>query len=502
MTEFDIAQLQKEIDQLRADIDRHNYAYYILSDPDVTDAEYDRMMNRLKAIEAEHPQLILPSSPTQRVGSKPIEGGFDTVDHEVPMLSLDNAFSAQDMADFDKRLKDRLNDDGEIEFCCEPKLDGLAISLLYQQGELVRAATRGDGATGENITANARTIRNVPLKLMGSGWPDTLEVRGEVYMPRAGFDAMNAKLVAAGEKAYINPRNAASGALRQLDSSITAQRPLEFCSYSVGWVQAGTGGELPDHQWDILAQLKDWGLKTNPETRKVSGVSGCEDYYQDMLVKRDQLPYEIDGLVFKVNSLDLQEELGFVSRAPRWAIAHKFPAQEEHTQLLGVDFQVGRTGAITPVARLEPVFVGGVTVSNATLHNQDEIERLGVKVGDQVIVRRAGDVIPQVAKVYKAANQGEVIQFPERCPVCDSRIEKVEGEAVARCTGGLICEAQRKEGLKHFVSRKALDIEGLGDKLIEVLVDEQLISGFADVFRLTKEQLANLERMGDKSAQM
>ncbi|WP_428242140.1 NAD-dependent DNA ligase LigA [Gynuella sp.] len=484
--------------QLRQIIEHHNYEYYVLNESTVTDAEYDRLMQQLRKIESEHPEWVTPDSPSQRVSGRPAEG-FETVVHEVPMLSLDNAFGEPDMRDFVRRIQDRLRQQDEFEFCCEPKLDGLAISLLYENGVLVRAATRGDGTTGENITANAKAIRNVPLRLRGDNYPGILEVRGEVYMTRSGFEAMNERFRSNDEKTYMNPRNAASGALRQLDSGITAQRPLEFCCYSVGRVEQGT---VPDSQYALLKQLQQWGLKINSEMRQVTGVEGCLNYFQQMLNKRDGLDYDIDGVVFKIDDVILQRRLGFVSRAPRWAIAHKFPAQEEQTRLLAVDYQVGRTGAITPVARLEPVFVGGVTVSNATLHNLDEITRLGLAINDQVIIRRAGDVIPQIVKVAHQADddEREVIAIPTACPVCGSDVLRVEGEAALRCTAGLFCDAQRKEGLKHFVSRKAMDIEGLGDKLIDTLVDLKLVNHFSDLFRLTFEQLVNLERMAEKSA--
>lgn len=490
---------EQEIDTLRAEINQHNYRYYVLDEPSVPDAEYDRLLRRLQVLEAENPQLISPDSPTQRVGDRPLSG-FEEVAHEVPMLSLDNAFSADEMHDFERRIKDRLKSDQVIEFACEPKLDGIAVSLLYANGVLIRGATRGDGQTGENITQNLRTVPSIPLKLMGSGWPQRLEVRGEVYMPKAGFDALNQQAQKKGEKTFVNPRNAAAGSLRQLDSKITANRPLEMCCYSVGLVE---GGELPSTHSDVLQLLHEWGFRINDQMAVVQGIESCIEYYQNLQLLRDSLHYEIDGIVFKVNDLDLQHKLGFVSRAPRWAIAYKFPAQEEMTRLLDVEFQVGRTGAVTPVARLEPVFVGGVTVSNATLHNGDEIARLGVRCGDTVIVRRAGDVIPQVVQVVldKRPENTRPIQFPKRCPVCDSEVFRSEDEAVARCTGGLYCAAQRKEAIKHFASRKALDIEGLGDKLVEMLVDQQLIDSIADLFHLEHVAVSGLERMGDKSAQ-
>ncbi|MGD8176704.1 NAD-dependent DNA ligase LigA [Marinimicrobium sp. ARAG 43.8] len=484
--------------ELRATLQEHNYRYYALDDPDIPDAEYDRLMRELQALEAEYPALITADSPTQRVGATPLSA-FATVTHELPMLSLDNAFNEEDLEAFDRRVRDRLQDNAEIEYACEPKLDGIAVSLLYRDGLLVRGATRGDGTQGEDITQNVRTIDSIPLRLRGSGYPDVLEVRGEIYMPKAGFERLNQTARERDEKGFVNPRNAAAGSLRQLDARITAQRPLEMCAYSVGYVE---GGALPGKHSDILASLREWGLKINGEIDTVSGVADCVAYYRKIGEKRAALNYDIDGIVFKVNRRDLQEELGFVSRAPRWAIACKFPAQEEMTLLKGVSFQVGRTGAVTPVARLEPVFVGGVTVSNATLHNADEIARLGVKIGDTVVVRRAGDVIPQIVSVVtsKRPDDAEAITFPDRCPVCESPVERVPGEAVARCDGGLICPAQRKEAIKHFASRKALDIDGLGDKLVEQLVDRDLIHAVADLYTLTRDQLVSLERMGEKSA--
>lgn len=494
-----VATPEQEIDALRIEINQHNYRYYVLDDPSVPDAEYDRLLRRLQILETENPQLVSPDSPTQRVGARPLSA-FEEVAHEVPMLSLDNAFDADEMRDFERRIKDRLKSDQSVEFACEPKLDGIAVSLLYEDGLLVRGATRGDGQTGENITQNLRTIPSIPLKLMHFDWPRHLEVRGEVYMPKAGFDALNRQAQLKGEKTFVNPRNAAAGSLRQLDSRVTASRPLEMCCYSVGLVE---GGELPSVHSDVLKQLHAWGFRINDQMAVVQGVEPCIAYYRNLQQLRDTLHYEIDGIVFKVNDLDLQQQLGFVSRAPRWAIAYKFPAQEEMTRLLDVEFQVGRTGAVTPVARLEPVFVGGVTVSNATLHNSDEIERLGVRCGDTVIVRRAGDVIPQVVQVVldKRPEKTQPIAFPTNCPVCGSQVFRSEDEAVVRCTGGLYCSAQRKEAIKHFASRKAFDIEGLGDKLVEMLVDQQLINSVADLFHLEHASVSGLERMGDKSAQ-
>jgi len=488
----------EEVLALRHEIEEHNYRYYVLDDPSVPDAHYDRLMMRLRELEASHPELASDDSPTKRVGGEALKG-FQQVSHDVPMLSLDNAFSSDDMQSFGRRIQEWLNRYEDIEFACEPKLDGIAVSLLYIDGVLQRGATRGDGTTGEDITANVRTIPSIPLRLRGDGYPKTLEVRGEIYMPKLGFDTLNAKAQAAGEKTFVNPRNAAAGSLRQLDPNITAQRPLQMCCYAVGLVKEG---DLPDQHSAILDKLHAWGLRINSESRVVKGIPGCEAYYQQLLVKRDALAYDIDGIVFKVNDIAYQKRLGFVSRAPRWAIAHKFPAQEEMTELLDVDFQVGRTGVLTPVARLKPVFVGGVTVSNATLHNADEIERLQVNVGDTVIVRRAGDVIPQVVRVVqeKRPVDSRAIVFPKQCPVCDSDVERLPGEAVTRCTGGLVCSAQRKEMIKHFASRKAMDIDGLGDKLVEQMVDEGLISELADLFHLDAERIADMERMGDKSA--
>jgi len=485
---------------LREQIRYHNYQYHALDDPEIPDAEYDRLMRELQALEAEYPELVATDSPTQRVGDVPISA-FGTVQHELPMLSLGNAFTAEELHEFHRRVCDRLALDGQAEliYAAEPKLDGAAVSLLYEDGILVRGATRGDGTTGEDITHNVRTIESIPLKLLGSGYPARLEVRGEVFMPKAGFDAYNDKARAAGAKTFVNPRNAAAGSLRQLDPKLTAERPLDMYAYSVGIAE---GGNLPSRHSEIIDQLQEWGVKVCPERRVVSGVQGCLDYYENIGKRRDHLSYEIDGVVYKVDSLEMQEDLGFVSRAPRWAIAHKFPAQEELTEVEAVEFQVGRTGAVTPVARLKPVFVGGVTVSNATLHNIDELHRKDVRVGDTVIVRRAGDVIPEVASVIQDRRPKGTrrVQLPKTCPVCGSHVVREEGETVARCTGGLFCAAQRAEALKHFVSRRALDIEGLGAKLIEQLVATDRLKTPADIFQLTKEELAELDRMGEKSA--
>ena len=485
--------------QLRDLLNDYNHQYYVLDNPTVPDAEYDRLLRELQDIERQHSQFKTPDSPTQKVGAMPLSA-FDTVEHEMAMLSLDNAMNAAEFSEFYARIQKQLTTADDIELVCEPKLDGAAVSILYENGVMVRAATRGDGQSGENITANVRTIKNVPLKLVGD-YPQRVEIRGEVYMPLAGFEAYNHKALEAGEKVFANPRNAAAGSLRQLDSKITAKRPLEFCSYGIGVVSDDF--EMPGNLSGIFQQIKSWGIKINDELTVAASLKEAQAFYDGLGQKRHSLPYEIDGTVFKVNDLALQQRLGFVARAPRWAIAYKFPAVEEMTVLENVDFQVGRTGAITPVARLKPVKVAGVIVSNATLHNADEIARLGVKIGDTVIIRRAGDVIPQVVSVvldHRPENTQD-ITFPDACPVCDSQIERVEGEAVARCTGGLICSAQRKEAIKHFVSRKALDVEGLGDKLIDQLVEHDLIHSVDDLFHLTLEQLAGLERMAEKSAQ-
>ncbi|HEX7964989.1 MAG TPA: NAD-dependent DNA ligase LigA [Gammaproteobacteria bacterium] len=483
---------------LREQLQHHNYRYYVLDDPEVPDSEYDRLMRELQALEAEHPELITPDSPSQRVGGAALTA-FGEVRHTMPMLSLENAFEAEDVREFDRRIRERLEVE-EVEYSCEPKLDGLAISIRYEDGKLARAATRGDGATGEDVTANVRTIKAVPLQLLGKGWPRVLEVRGEVYMPKKGFEALNQRLAEMGEKTYVNPRNTAAGSLRQLDPRITASRPLEFYAYGLGEVEPDT---LPGRHSEMLEKLRGWGLRVNRETRRVKGVDGCLAYYADIGARRDGLPYEIDGVVYKVDRNDWREELGFVARAPRWAVAHKFPAQEMMTVLNSVDFQVGRTGALTPTARLEPVFVGGVTVSNATLHNMDEVERKDIRIGDTVIVRRAGDVIPEVVGVVlpRRPKGARKVKLPKKCPVCGSEVVRPEGEAVARCSGGLFCAAQRKQLIQHFAARRAMDIEGLGEKLIDQLVEQELVRTPADIYRLKAETFSELERMGEKSAQ-
>ncbi|HCH5317767.1 TPA: NAD-dependent DNA ligase LigA [Vibrio parahaemolyticus] len=491
--------VHQRLEELKESLHYHAVRYYVEDNPEIPDAEYDRLMRELLEIEAQHPDLVTVDSPSQRVGGKPLSE-FSQVTHEVPMLSLDNVFDDSELDSFHKRAQDRIGGESIKQYCCEPKLDGLAVSLLYENGILVQAATRGDGTTGENITENVRTINAIPLKLRGDDWPARLEVRGEVFMPKAGFEKLNELARQKGEKVFVNPRNAAAGSLRQLDSRITASRPLSFYAYSVGVVQ---GADLAASHYERFLQIKSWGLPMCPETKRVDSLADVKTYYQDILQRRDALPYEIDGVVIKIDDIAVQERLGFVARAPRWAIAYKFPAQEEITTLNEVEFQVGRTGAITPVAKLEPVFVGGVTVSNATLHNADEIERLQVKIGDQVVIRRAGDVIPQVVSVIKERRPETArdIIFPTQCPVCGSHVERIEGEAVTRCTGGLVCQAQRKQALKHFVSRKALDVDGLGDKVIEQLVDREMVETPADLFKLSAGVLTVLERMGPKSAQ-
>jgi len=486
-------------ESLRRQLDHHNYRYYVLDDPEIPDAEYDRLLRELQQLEQEHPELITPESPTQRVGARPLER-FDEVTHRIPMLSLDNAFSDQELDDFDRRVRERLKKpSAKVMYSAEPKLDGLAISLRYEAGRLVLGATRGDGRSGEDVTQNVRTIPSIPLRLMGEGWPEVLEVRGEIFMPRAGFESLNRVQRERGEKTFVNPRNAAAGSLRQLDPRLTAQRPLAFFCYGTGEV---VGHPMSDTHSGNMALVRQWGLPVSPEQAACDGIAACHRYYERMGKRRDKLDYDIDGVVFKVDTLAQQETLGFVARAPRWAIARKFPAQEELTRVVDVEFQVGRTGALTPVARLEPIFVGGVTVSNATLHNMDEIERKDVRVGDSVIVRRAGDVIPEVVSVVKDRRPPDArpVELPAHCPVCGSAVIRPEGEAVARCSGGLYCQAQRKEAIKHFASRKAMDIEGLGDKLVEQLVDQDLVDSPADLFALRQEQLAALERMGEKSA--
>jgi len=517
MSEQTVINRIAEICQL---INHYNHQYYVLDEPSVPDVEYDRLMRELITLETEHPLLKTLDSPSQKVGGAALKS-FSQVVHQLPMLSLDNVFSADEWQAFVKRLRDRLNRGGvkstlDFAICAEPKLDGLAVSLRYEKGVFVQAATRGDGMVGENITENVRTIKSIPLRLQGASFPDILEVRGEVFMPKSSFDTLNKQAIKQGEKTFANPRNAAAGSLRQLDSKVTAKRNLGFYAYGIGFVGAlididdelVSKNESIDESWlanshyQRLCQIKTLGLPMCPEVKLLENANQVEAFYQDILQQREALSYEIDGTVFKVDDISLQQQLGFVARAPRWATAYKFPAQEELTILESVDFQVGRTGAITPVARLKPIFVGGVTVSNATLHNQDEIDRLGIQINDTVIIRRAGDVIPQIVSVVleRRPENAQTIVFPSECPVCQSAVLKAEGEAVLRCTGGLYCQAQRKEAIKHFASRKALDVDGLGDKLVEQLVDEGLIKTPADLFKLTELEVSTMERMGKKSA--
>ena len=489
----------EQVALLRRQLEKWNHDYHVLDQPTATDAEYDSALRELQRLESEHPELLRHDSPTQRVGAAPL-AEFSQVRHELPMLSLDNAFDDEELARFHARVLDRLGvSEADVAYVCEPKLDGIAVSLLYEAGMLVRAATRGDGTTGEDITLNARTIRSIPLRLRGSNYPRRLEVRGEIYMLHASFEQLNATARERGDKPFVNPRNAAAGSLRQLDPRVTATRPLQMCCYGVGHVDAGT---LPSTHEGIMRRLADWGLRVSADAATVRGLDACLAYYREMAGRRDRLSYDIDGIVYKVNALDQREQLGFVSRAPRWAIARKFPAQEATTRLLDVEFQVGRTGAITPVARLQPVFVGGVTVSNATLHNLNELARLDVRIGDSVVVRRAGDVIPQVVSVREkaSADASRAVVPPDACPVCQSPVEREEGGAILRCLGGLVCPAQRKAAIRHFASRRAMDIDGLGEQLVEQLVGADLLHTVADLYALQKQQLVALDRIGEKSA--
>jgi len=487
-----------KVRELRTQLEHHNYRYHVLDDPEVSDAEYDRLMRELKALEEQYPDLVTPDSPTQRVGATPVSELQEVV-HSRPMLSLDNGFEDEDIVAFDRRVRERLENVEQVEYSAEPKLDGLAISFRYESGRLVQAATRGDGLRGEDVTHNVRTIKAVPTLLRGTP-PKLLEVRGEVFMLIAGFKAMNQRALERGERTFVNPRNAAAGSIRQLDPRTAADKPFDVFFYGIGETD---GWKLPAKHSEALEQLREWGLKISPLLKIVQGAEGCLQYYRDIGAKRASLPYEIDGVVYKVNRFVQQRDLGFVARAPRWAIAHKFPAHEENTIVRGVEFQVGRTGALTPVARMDPVFVGGVTVSNATLHNMDEVRRKDVRIGDTVVIRRAGDVIPEVVKVIleRRPKDASEVELPAKCPVCGSAVEREEGEAVARCTGGLYCPAQRKEALRHFASRHALDIDGLGTKLIDQLVEGGVVNNPADLYELTAERLAELDRMGEKSAE-
>ena len=489
---------KNKIKKLRDEIRQHNYSYYVLDEPTIPDAEYDKLMRSLQELEGASPELITSDSPTQRVGAKPLDS-FSPAVHEVPMLSLANVFSADELEAFEIRIKDRLKRNINIDYTAEPKIDGLAVSLIYEKGVLVRAATRGDGMTGEDITENVRTINSIPLRLRKhKKLPNRIEARGEVFMPKKGFEKMNAIARKKGEKTFVNPRNAAAGSLRQLDPRNTAKRPLDIYFYSATNIEKLTSITT---QYNSLQFLKELGLKICPETVLVPGYSGCLSFYEDISKRRNKLNYEMDGVVYKVNDLELQEELGFVSRAPRWAVAYKFPAQEAVTKVDRIDFQVGRTGALTPVAKLEPIFVGGVTVSNATLHNIDEVQRKDVREGDKIIIRRAGDVIPEVVKTIlkPGKKRNKVIQAPAICPECGSKVVRIDDEAVIRCSAGLFCPAQRKGAIKHFASRAAMNIEGLGDKLVDQLVDKGLISSVNDLFFLEKEKIIALEHMGEKS---
>jgi DNA ligase (NAD+) len=489
--------IQSQINALVHELNQHNIKYYVDDAPSIPDAHYDRLMQQLLSLEAQYPQFVQADSPSRRVGGIALDK-FSQVNHLKPMLSLDNAFEQTDFEAFNKRITDKVD---VVDYVCEPKLDGLAVSITYRNGQLDRAATRGDGMVGEDITENVRTIKSIPMSLRGEGYPELVEVRGEVVMPKAAFDALNVRQQAKGEKSFVNPRNAAAGSLRQLDSKITASRALAFYAYALGVVE-GENAPMDDTHFGQLMQLKQWGLPVSQEVKVCDNLDKVYDYYGDILKRRGELGYEIDGVVIKVNAITKQQTLGFVAKAPRWAIAYKFPAQEEMTLLEAVDFQVGRTGAVTPVARLKPVFVGGVTVSNATLHNADEIARLGVMIGDTVIIRRAGDVIPQIVAIVpeKRPVNAQGITFPEHCPVCQSLVERLEGEATARCSGGLFCEAQRKEAIKHFASRKALNIDGMGDKVVEQLIDKELVKSPADLFKLTASSVTMLDRMAMKSA--
>lgn len=497
------ASASDRVDALREELRAHNHRYYVLDDPSIPDAEYDRLLRELERLEAEHPELDDPDSPTHRVGAR-ADNGFESVEHAVPMLSLANAFDDEEVEEFDRRIRDTLDLD-TIGYTAEPKLDGLAISLRYEDGRLVRAATRGDGQTGEDVTGSVRTIRAIPLTLSGDSIPDRLEVRGEVYMTRSGFRALNDRLAAEDHKTFVNPRNAAAGSLRQLDPAITADRPLRFYAYQAIVAPGADEAETPvlgDDQWSVLERLRELGFPVSSLVRRAEGLEGLLEAYREIAAARDGLDFDIDGVVYKVRDFDQQLELGFVSRSPRWALARKFPAQEELTTLKAIDVQVGRTGKLTPVARLEPVFVGGVTVTNATLHNLDEIRRKDIRPGDVVIVRRAGDVIPEVVRALPEKRTGELAEWhlPEQCPVCGSHVEQVEGQADARCSGGLVCPAQRKRALEHFASRGAMDIEGLGTKIIDQLVERELVDDPADLYALDVETLAGLERMAEKSA--
>ena len=493
-----LKKIQKQIECLCRDINKHNYSYYVLAQPTIPDSAYDALFLKLQELEKKYPELITSSSPTQRVGAKPLKM-FESIQHEIPMLSLDNVFDEKKLHAFNKRILQRLKINEVLEYVCEPKMDGVALSLLYKKGELIRAATRGDGYTGENVTQNTRTISMVPLQLRGDDYPDLVEIRGEVLMPRKGFEKFNREVKKQGGKIFANPRNAASGSLRQLDSRITVSRPLIFYGYLIGLFQ---GKDLPKNHSDILEVFKRWGIPVISENKVVKGVEGCLNYYKRLMTIREKIPFDIDGIVIKVNSLRLQTELGFVSRAPRWAIAYKFPAQEKMTVVKAIEFQVGRTGTVTPVARLEPVSMGGVKVSNATLHNFDELYRKDIRIGDTVVICRAGDVIPKVIEpiLSKRQKSATLTKIPTHCPVCHSALIKPEGKVVTRCIGGLYCRAQLRESIKHFASRCAMNIQGLGGKLVELLIQKELIKDITDIYQLKKSAIAVLPRLGEKSA--
>ncbi len=497
----DLTKTKKRVEELRSEINDHNYRYYVLDAPVISDAQYDKLLRELQQLEQQHPELIVSDSPTQRVGAEPAKQ-FGEVRHRLPMTSMDNAFDMEEARGWDERVRKGLATDKAVHYTAEPKFDGTSISLRYEDGVLVQAGTRGDGSTGEDVTQNVRTIRTVPLKLHGKGWPKVLEVRGEIVIPKKAFEKLNDEQLKQGGKLFANPRNAAAGSLRQLDPRITATRPLSFFPWGLGEV---AGGKVPDHYSGVVEQLHAWGFRTTDLFRKLRGVDGCLAYYVEIGAERDRLPFEIDGVVYKVDDFAARERLGFTARAPRWAIAHKFAAQEETTVVEAIEAQVGRTGVLTPVATFKPVHVGGVTVTHATLHNQDELERKDVRIGDTVIVRRAGDVIPEVVGVIqeKRPNNARKWHMPKKCPECDSEVVREEGESAHRCIGGLYCPAQRMGALLHFASRRAMDIEGLGDKLAELLVTSRLAESVADLYQLKskKQALVDLERMGEKSAQ-
>ena len=491
--------IKKKLELLRKQIRFHNNLYYALSEPEISDIEYDSIFSELIAIEKNFPELITSDSPSQKVGAEPVDY-FPSVAHKNPMLSLDNVFNDDDLFSFNSRIQERLKIDSDIWYSAELKMDGVAVSIIYENGVLTRGATRGDGKIGEDITHNIRTIKGVPLKLLGIGYPKVLEVRGEVFIPKQLFYKFNQNARKKNQKTFVNPRNAASGSLRQLNSRITASRPLDIFIYSVGFFK---NGKLPKKHSKILNRLSSWGLKTSPESVCVKGVNSCLDYYKKVKEKRKKYPYDIDGVVYKVDDINLQKKLGSLSRSPRWAVAHKFPGQEEVTVIQSIDFQVGRTGAITPVARVKPVFVGGVTVSNITLHNMDELYRKDIRIGDSVFVRRAGDVIPEVISVLKDKRPKNIkpIESPRYCPICHSKTFQLPNETALRCSGGLLCSAQKAESLKHFLSKKALDVQGFGSKLIEKLVLNDQIETPDDLYNLTKKDLLKVERMGDKLAE-